>query len=139
LSQYSFFGEHARFDIVVEEVLAGRSPGIVHVIWNDQSGGGEAQVAPGGHQLIALFPAIVRSRSDGRSLRPVLQMPCAPAFILDNSDSQADDIRRVLGAPERATIAGVLSSFWFLAIGAAIAGVGLLWAGLARRKRRRLS
>jgi hypothetical protein len=133
--QLGYVNRHARFDIVVDEVLAGRSPRIVHAIW-DNITSGEPAAAPGGRRLIALHPAIIPGEGDGQSLRPVLQRPCAPAFILANAGDEADAVRRALGAPPASRLVDALASIRAMAAAAALAILGALLAAAARRRRR---
>jgi hypothetical protein len=105
--QDGFLSDYARFDVLVEEVLAGKAPKIIRVTW-DNSTFGEPESMPGGKYLVALrdpgspLPPL---RGPSATILPapepdtltVLQAPCAPAFIFKGASAEALAIRRILG------------------------------------------
>lgn len=106
-----FLSDYARFDVQVDEVLAGKAPKVITVTWNNPTFG-EPESMPEGPYLIGLrqrgskIPplrgpsATMGPAPEGASLT-VLQAPCAPAFLLDASSAEAKTIRDLLAAPAK--------------------------------------
>jgi hypothetical protein len=103
--------DHARFDILVDEVLVGRAPRRLSVTW-DNSTFGEPDRMPAGSYLVALrrpaspIPplrgpsATIMPNPDPNSLT-LLQAPCSSAFIYEIGTEQARNVRRILDARPR--------------------------------------
>lgn len=90
--------DHARFDVVVEEVLVGRPGRTLAVTWNNSSFA-EPQTLPSGPLLIAL-----RNPPAGGAPLTVLQAPCSSAFIFDAGSVEATRIRAILNRRPARTI-----------------------------------
>lgn len=103
--------DYARFDIQVDEVLAGRAPTRLSVTWDNSTFGEPAEMAAGPF-LIALRrsnsgtpplrgpSATIRPSPEPESLT-LLQAPCAGAFIFESMSNEARTIRRTLAARPR--------------------------------------
>lgn len=105
-SQTRFLSDYARFEIVVDEVLAGKARKTLSVTW-DNSTFGEPESMPSGQFLIALRDPSSRLpplRGPSATILPnrelgsltVLQAPCSSAFIFESAGEQAGAIRRIL-------------------------------------------
>jgi hypothetical protein len=105
-NQTSFLSDYARFDILVDDVLAGKAGRKLTVTW-DNSTFGEPDSMPGGQYLIALrepssnapplrgpSATILPNREPG-SLT-VLQAPCSSPFIVESPSDNATAIRAFL-------------------------------------------
>lgn len=101
-----FISDYARFDIQVDEVLAGQAPKTLTVTW-DASTFGEAKSMPTGPLLIALRrPGSPRAPLRGPSATvfpdpepgalTVLHPACAHAFIFPASGKEAAEVRQLL-------------------------------------------
>lgn len=94
--QTGFISDYARFDIQVQEVLAGRSPAKLTVTWNSSTFGEPSEMARGPF-LIALRDDASVQRTSGKSnLLTVLNPPCGPGFILPISSPGAKAVRAIL-------------------------------------------
>jgi len=104
--QGGFLSDYARFDVAVDETLAGGARKTLSVTW-DNSTYGEPEAMPPGPYLIALrhpgsrLPplrgpsvTILPNRQEG--LLTVLQAPCARAFVFQAASAEAADVRRIL-------------------------------------------
>ncbi|WP_244548229.1 hypothetical protein [Bosea vaviloviae] len=100
--------DYARFDVEVEELLVGKSSGILSVIW-DNSNFVKPEAMASGPFLIALSDpnssmppfrgsSAVISPRQGPSLLTVLQAPCSSAFIFESTSDKARAALRALGA-----------------------------------------
>jgi hypothetical protein len=100
--------DYAQFDVVVEEVIAGKAPRRLTVTWDNSTFGEPDTLAPGPY-LIALrdptspipplrgpsgtiFPA---PRQD---LPTLLQAPCSSPFLLPVADKDASTVRAIVAA-----------------------------------------
>jgi hypothetical protein len=104
------FSPYARFDVEVDEVLAGSPPGRFSVTWINSTFG-EPSGLPAGPFLIALRktssprlplrgPSTTIFPNAEPDLLTVLQAPCAPAFLFETSSEEAKGVRRTLSAPK---------------------------------------
>jgi hypothetical protein len=105
--QKQFLSDYARFNVVVDKVLVGKSPKVISVTW-DNSTFGEPEQMKKGQYLIGLrkpgsnIPplrgpsATILPAPDPKSLT-VLQAPCAPPFILEYESDEAKKIKAMLG------------------------------------------
>lgn len=105
--QSSFMTDYARFDVVVDEVLAGEAMGTLSVIW-DNSTFGEPESMPSRPMLIALrdpastapilngFSTSALVNAEPGSALTVLQAPCTVPFIFDSTSDNAAIIRDML-------------------------------------------
>jgi hypothetical protein len=104
--QTGFMTDYARFDIIVEEVLAGTA-GRSHTVSWDNSTFGEPESMPPGPFLIALRDprsSLPPLRGPSATITPnrepgsltVLQAPCADAFIFERASEQATAVRSIL-------------------------------------------
>lgn len=105
-SQTGFLSDHARFDVIVDEVLVGEVPKTISVTW-DNSTFSEPEAIPSGQFLIALRDPSSKMpplRGPSATLSPnrelnrltVLQAPCSGAFIFGKTSDQAEVIRQML-------------------------------------------
>jgi hypothetical protein len=104
--QKQFLSDYARFNVVVDKVLVGKSPKVISVTW-DNSTFGEPEQMKKGQYLIGLrkpgsnIPplrgpsATILPAPDPKSLT-VLQAPCAPPFILEYESDEAKKIKAIL-------------------------------------------
>lgn len=104
--QKDFLSDYARFRVVVDKVLVGKSPKIISVTW-DKSTFGEPERMKKGPYLIGLHEpgskkppfrgpsATILPSPDPKSLT-VLQAPCAPPFILESTSVEAKTIKEML-------------------------------------------
>ena len=102
--------DYSRFDVVVDEVLAGHPPQVIPVTW-DNSTFGEPDAMKAVQYLIGLREPGSKSpplRGPSATTLPtpepdsltVLQAPCAPAFILEATSDEARTIRDALKATQ---------------------------------------
>jgi hypothetical protein len=105
--QKHFLSDYARFRVVVDKVLVGKSPNIISVTWNNSTFG-EPEKMQKGPYLIGLResgskspplrgPSATILPSPDPKLLTVLQAPCAPAFILESTSAEAKTIKKMLG------------------------------------------
>jgi hypothetical protein len=104
--QKNFLSDYARFKVVVDRVLVGKSPKVVSVTWNNSTFG-EPEKMKKGSYLIGLHEpgskrpplrgpsATILPSPDPKSLT-VLQAHCAEAFILDTTSAEAKRIKEML-------------------------------------------
>ncbi len=104
--QKGFLSDYARFKVVVDKVLVGKSPKVISVIW-DNSTFGEPETMKKGQYLIGLREPgskIPPLRGPSATILPapnpksltVLQAPCAPPFILESTSAEAKKIQEML-------------------------------------------
>ncbi|HKO89444.1 MAG TPA: hypothetical protein VJU83_13125 [Burkholderiales bacterium] len=102
-----FLSDYARFNVLVDEVLAGQPPKVITVTWNNSTFGEPQQMAEGPF-LIALRdprsespplrgPSATIVQPQERALT-VLQAPCAGAFIFHAHSADARKAREILSA-----------------------------------------
>jgi hypothetical protein len=105
--QKHFLSDYARFRVLVDKVLVGKSPRIIVVTWNNSTFG-EPETMKEGQYLIGLRepssnspplrgPSATILPSPDPKLLTVLQAPCAPAFILESTSAEAKTIKKILG------------------------------------------
>lgn len=105
-NQRAFLSDYAAFDIDVEQTIAGKVPKRFPVTW-DNSTFSEPEIFPAGPYLIALrspHSNIPPLRGGSATILPnqrpqlltVLQAPCSGTFILDNTQENIVDVRKVL-------------------------------------------
>jgi hypothetical protein len=105
--QKRFMSDYARFRVLVDKVLLGQSPNVISVTW-DNSTFGEPEKMKEGSYLIGLREPSSKSpplRGPSATILPspepdsltVLQAPCAPAFIFEDTSAEAKTIREILG------------------------------------------
>lgn len=98
--------DHARFDILVDQVLGGRATGRITATWYNSTFG-IPESLPAGPQLIALrrpsspMPPLrgpsATMAGDGKSNIPtVLQAPCSSPFMFPIASAEARTVRRIL-------------------------------------------
>ena len=104
--QKGFLSDYARFRVLVDKVLVGKSPKIISVTWRNSTFG-EPETMGKGPYLIGLrvpgskIPplrgpsATILPSPDPKSLT-VLQAPCAPPFILESTSVEAKTIEEML-------------------------------------------
>lgn len=103
--------DYARFEIQVEDVLAGRASSRLSATWDNSTFGEPDQMASGRY-LIALRqprsaspplrgPSATILPNPGPSALTVLQAPCSSAFIYDAESKEAQAIRGILAAQRR--------------------------------------
>lgn len=104
--QKHFMSDYARFRVLVDKVLVGKSPKVIYVTW-DNSTFGEPENMKKGSYLFGLREpgskspplrgpsATILPAPDPKSLT-VLQAPCAPAFILESTSAEAKTIKKML-------------------------------------------
>jgi hypothetical protein len=93
--QKAFSSDYARFDVHVDEILAGRASKTLSVTWNNSTFG-EPDKMPEGPFLIALLPGAAGLGSDKAKSLTVLQSPCALPFILEKASAEANAVRAIL-------------------------------------------
>ena len=104
--QKDFLSDYARFDISVEQILAGKPPAKLTVTWN-ASTFGEPKTMPSGPFLIALRtpgsripplrgPSATVFPDPEPGLLAVLHPPCASAFIFPVDSERAIETKKVL-------------------------------------------
>jgi hypothetical protein len=109
--QNGILSDYARFNVQVEEVLAGKAPKTVSVTW-DNSTFGEPEEMAAGPFLIALRqprskmpplrgPSATILPSREQDTLTVLQAPCSEPFIFQSTGKEALAIRKLLGAQTR--------------------------------------
>lgn len=102
--------DYARFDVQVEQVLAGHVSSRVSVVWNN-SMFPEPDSMPAGSYLIALrrsnlsdsFPSDSSAKGSASAdddALTVLQAPCSPAFIYGAESGEAKAILSALGSAQ---------------------------------------
>jgi len=109
--QTSLLPDYARFDIEVDQVLAGRAPKKFSATW-DNSTFGEPETMAAGPYVIALrrttsrmpplrgpSATIFGTREPG--LLTLLQAPCSSPFLFERDSDRARTVRRVLAARPR--------------------------------------
>lgn len=105
--QKGLMSDYARFRVLVDEVLVGQAPKGIAVTW-DNSTFPEPENMKEGLYLIGLRkpssripplrgPSATTLPSREPELLTVLQAPCAPAFILEATSTEAKAIREMLG------------------------------------------
>ena len=102
--------DYARFDVVVDEVLAGHPPQVIPVTWDNSTfGEPDAMKAvpyliglrePGSKTLPLRGPSATILPSPEPDSLTVLQAPCAPAFILEATSDEVRTIRDALKATQ---------------------------------------
>jgi hypothetical protein len=102
--QANFIGDHARFEIAVDEVLLGNAPDRITATW-DNSMFGEPDATPSGPVLVALRDGstspprhvlgtdLIDAR---RGLLTVLQVHCSGPFLFPSTSEQAGTVRRLV-------------------------------------------
>lgn len=109
-AQKDFLTDYASFEIVVEQVLKGKTPRKVSVTW-DNSTFGEPEMLRGRH-LVALRdprskapplrgPSATFFPNPRRDVLTVPQAPCAPAFVFKEDEQAARQLRRLMGRPAK--------------------------------------
>lgn len=107
----SLMSDYARFDIEVEEVIAGQAPAKLSVTWDNSTFGEPDRIAPGRYLMAlrrsgsAIPPlrgpsATILPSPDPRALA-LLQAPCSSAFIYEAESEQARTVRAILRASQR--------------------------------------
>ena len=91
-------GKHARFDILVDDVLKGTATDRVTATW-DNSTFGLPETMPAGPFLIALRHPGSKTISGNaaRGVFTVLQRPCAEAFLFARGSAQAAAAAKSIG------------------------------------------
>jgi len=100
--------DYARFDIDVEEVLAGRAPARLAATWDNSTFGEPDRMKPGRY-LIALRrpssaspplrgPSATVMPSPDPKILTLLQAPCSSAFLYEAGSGEALAIREILAA-----------------------------------------
>ena len=94
--QTRFLSDYARFEVVVEQVLAGRAGRVVTVTW-DNSTFNEPEAMPAGRYLVALGRPRNLAPTDPRvgTMVPV-QSSCSTAFIFEETSREARGVRAIL-------------------------------------------
>jgi predicted LPLAT superfamily acyltransferase len=94
--------DHARFDILIDRILAGQPPSTLTVTWSNSTFG-EPATMPAGPFVIALYdPAARPDRISGAlsglkdGSLTVLQAPCSGAFIFPVESEEAAAVRAIL-------------------------------------------
>ena len=99
LESESFMSDYSRFDVIVDEVLLGKAPQTLTVIW-DNSTFSLPETMPSGPLLIALrgpFPSSGTILSSPESnFLTVLQAPCSAPFMFATESDEANAIRNKL-------------------------------------------
>lgn len=110
LNQKSWLSDYARFNVLVDEVLAGRAPEVITVTWNNSTFGEPRQMDDGPFLIALRDPrskspplrgpsaTIVEPREQALT---VLQAPCAGAFIFHAFSSDARKLREILSGTAR--------------------------------------
>ena len=108
--QKDILSDYARFNVVVEEVLAGQSPKTISVTWDNSTFdeprrmGKQAYLIalrqPGSELPPLRGPSATILPSQEPDLFTVLQASCAPAFIFDASSATAKKIQHMLKQSE---------------------------------------
>jgi len=104
----SLLPDYARFDIDVEEVLAGRAPARLAATWDNSTFGEPDRMKPGRY-LIALRrpssaspplrgPSATVMPSPDPKILTLLQAPCSSAFLYEAGSEEARAIREILAA-----------------------------------------
>jgi len=102
--------DFARFEVRIDEVLAGSAPAAIIVTW-DASTFGEPETMPAGPFLIALRdpkspmpplrgPSGYIGPSPDPNLPTVLQAPCSQAFLFESASDEARAVRALLRSGE---------------------------------------
>lgn len=103
--------DYAKFDVTVDEVLAGEVPTRFSVTWYNSTFGKPKQMRAGPF-LIALRKTTSKApplRGPSATIMPnrepntltVLQAPCSAAFIFDAPSDEAQSIRKIVAAQRR--------------------------------------
>ncbi|WJR66920.1 hypothetical protein QTA58_22470 [Neorhizobium sp. CSC1952] len=109
--QSRFLSDYVRFQVNVDEVLAGDAPNVFPVTW-DNSTFGEPEIIEPGSYLIAVRKSGAQRpplRGASATIVPtpepdkmtVLQAPCAAAFFFDAESEEAQGIRRILSTDRK--------------------------------------
>jgi hypothetical protein len=103
--------DYARFDILVDEVLAGQAPKKVSVTWDNSTFAEPETMAPGPFLIALRRPrsALPPLRGPSATILPnrepnlltLLQAPCARAFLFESGSSQAGAVRAILQSGRR--------------------------------------
>lgn len=107
----SLMTDYARFDIDVEEVLAGRAPTRLSVTWDNSTFGEPDRMKPGRYLIALRWPnsaspplrgpsATIMPSPDLKTLT-LLQAPCSSPFIYEAGSEEARVIREMLAARRR--------------------------------------
>lgn len=107
----TLLSDYARFEIRVEEVLAGSAPGRLSVTWDNSTFGEPDRMAPGPYLIALRRPTSARPplRGPSATILPnpdpkaltLLQAPCSGAFIYEVGSEEARTIRNLLKARSR--------------------------------------
>lgn len=107
----SLMSDYARFDVQVEEVLAGQASGRLSVTWDASTFAEPDEIAPGRYLIALRRPGSASPplRSPSATILPspdtnaltLLQAPCSGAFIYPAESDAVQNIRGILRAPQR--------------------------------------
>jgi hypothetical protein len=100
--------DYARFDIDVEEVLAGRAPARLSATWDNSTFSEPERMKPGRYLIALRRPSSASPplRGPSATIMPnrepntltLLQAPCSSAFLYDAGSGEARAIRAILAA-----------------------------------------
>lgn len=104
--QTSFLSDYARFDVIVDQVLAGKAPRMVSVTWDNSTFGEPASMPPGLYLIALRVPGSMAPPLRGPSatilptpepaLPTLLQAPCSSAFIFPVASDEAIAVRGII-------------------------------------------
>lgn len=105
-------GDYARFDVHVEEVLAGEVPERITATWDNSTFGEASSLSP--NSLVIAFrrsaspmpplrgPSATVLPNPDPKLLTVLQAPCSSAFIFNSSPEVIRQVKRILATKPKA-------------------------------------
>lgn len=103
--------DYARFDITVEEVLAGRAPPRLSATWDNSTFPEPDRMKPGRYLIALRRPSSASPplRGPSATIMPnrepkaltLLQAPCSSAFLYEAGSGEARAIREILSARRR--------------------------------------
>ena len=106
--QKDFLSDYARFRVVVDKVLVGKSPKIISVTWDNSTFGEPGKMKkepyliglrePGSKRPPLRGPSATILPSPNPKSLTVLQAPCAPPFIFESTSAEAETIKKMLGS-----------------------------------------
>ena len=94
--QTGFLGDHARFEVAVDKVLAGQAPGRIRVAWDNSTFAEPRRMPPGPYLIALVAPRPSDPAGRDAPVYRLLQQPCSGAFLLKEDSAQAEAVRRVL-------------------------------------------
>lgn len=110
-STSSLLSDYARFDIQVDQVLAGKAPTRLSVTWHNSTFREPEKMATGPFLIALRWPysktpplrgpsaTILPNREPGSMA--VLQAPCSSPFIFESTSNEARTVRLILGTRPR--------------------------------------